>query len=61
MPIFDFVCHKCETIQERLVKNLDAVTEQKCEECSGELIKSDVPSKTSFVLKGKWYKTTKSY
>lgn len=63
MPIFDFYCKKCspennKIIHEVLVNhNCNAI----CPTCQEEMTKIDTINNTSFILKGKWYKNTKSY
>lgn len=60
MPLFDFVCNTCNTIEERLVKHSE-ITEQVCKDCGKEMVKSEQVSKLNFALKGVWFKTHKRY
>ena len=60
MPLFDYECNNCNIEEERLVSR-DLEHDQKCKECGEHMKKSDKIGKTSFQLKGRWYKTTKSY
>lgn len=54
MPIYEFVCKRCETETEKLLKMSDP--NPKCEKCGEEMEKK--VSQTSFSLKGSgWYKT----
>lgn len=61
MPIFDFICTKCEKKEERLVSRSE-IDNQKCD-CTedAQMIKSDQISRTNFSLKGVWFKTHKRY
>lgn len=60
MPLFDFICEKCATTEERLVRR-DDIDKQICCVCADTMVKSDAVSKMSFQLKGVWYKTHKHY
>jgi len=62
MPIFDFVCTKCEVKEERFV-NRSEIENQKCRKCPDEppMIQSEEISRTNFSLKGVWYKTHRRY
>ena len=54
MPLYDFKCSECESIEEKLVK-LEDVGEQYCEKCGNKLEKC-LPL-SNFALKGSgWYK-----
>ena len=59
MPLYDFICDKCEKTQEKLIKRED-IDKQICE-CGTLMHKSDVVTKMSFQLKGIWFKTHKRY
>lgn len=61
MPIYTFVCEKCNKKEDRLVKYSE-IDNQICD-CDKEskMLKSDEPNRTSFMLKGKWFKNTGSY
>lgn len=60
MPIFDFVCSKCDNKEEKLV-NRSEIDTQTCAKCEALLIKSENVSNTSFALKGMWFKTRGRY
>lgn len=61
MPIYDFICEKCEKKEERLVSRAN-IDEQYCQ-CSSDakMTRSEDVPNTSFALKGVWYKTHKRY
>ncbi|MBX5482173.1 MAG: zinc ribbon domain-containing protein [Myxococcaceae bacterium] len=55
MPIYEYVCSKCEKTQDVLQKVSDPAP-TKCESCGAEGTLSRKVSRTSFVLKGGgWY------
>lgn len=55
MPIYQYICSKCEKEIELFQKISDPPAE-KCKECGGRLKK--LISNTSFILKGSgWFKT----
>ncbi len=61
MPIFEFECVVCGKKEDRLIARSE-IDDQKCT-CQDDaaMIKSENIQNTSFSLKGRWYKTTKSY
>ncbi len=59
MPLYDFICEKCEKTEERLIRR-DDMDNQTCT-CGDKMVKSESLSKMSFQLKGVWYKTHKRY
>jgi len=58
MPIFEYKCKECDLIEEHIISSSNP-PEIKCDK--GHNMEKLFPTKTSFVLKGNWYKTTKSY
>lgn len=64
MPIYTYKCKSCQSIQDLLVSysESDDATPHKCEKCGEQLMyKQNTVNAINFNLKGKWYKTTKSY
>ena len=62
MPIFEYQCDKCQKIEDKMVKFSEDEKEFECEcEHNGILRKIDKIHATTFHLKGRWYKNTKSY
>ena len=57
MPLFDYFCEKCQTLEERMVKNADEI--QHCAVCEQELAKR--PSAPAFVLKGGGFHSTGTF
>jgi putative FmdB family regulatory protein len=60
MPIFDYVCEKCNSKTEKLVKRAE-LDVQTCDVCNEHLSRVDEISNTSFALKGVWFKSHKRY
>jgi putative FmdB family regulatory protein len=61
MPIIEFVCTRCGAIAEIITKSTEeAISRPQCKKCDRPMAKVEYP-RTSFQLKGKWYKTSKSY
>jgi len=61
MPVFGYKCVQCDHEFEVLYKTQSAVEREepteKCPECGSEKKERDeVPKRTSFQLKGKWFK-----
>jgi putative FmdB family regulatory protein len=55
MPIYDYHCDKCNTIEEHLVKNIEEP--MKCPTCEKEMERL-ITGRHGFILKGTgWYKT----
>ncbi len=54
MPLYEYICHRCEKKEERLLPFSKSESEQSCEHCKNTLTK--IISKPSFQLKGSgWY------
>ena len=64
MPLFDYVCDKCEKVEEKLVSRTDAEAEVTfpcdCEK-KGTLSRSSAPSAAALRFKGQWFGTTGNY
>ena len=55
MPIFEYECVECKTVEEHIVKKVDDTVE--CPKC-GKPLKKLFPNQFNFQLKGSgWYKT----
>jgi putative FmdB family regulatory protein len=62
MPIFEYKCDKCDKVEDKLVKFAEEENDFECEcENKGILKRVDKIHNACFHLKGRWYKTTKSY
>lgn len=62
MPIFEFKCDKCKTVQDKLVRRADEDTTFKCDcEEKGTLRRSETPSAAALRFKGNWFGTTGRY
>lgn len=56
MPLYEYVCSQCKSLEEHLVLNKKD-TPTKCKKCGGKL--KQVISQSSFQLKGDgWYKSS---
>jgi predicted nucleic acid-binding Zn ribbon protein len=60
MPLFTFKCEKCEKIEDRIVKHND-VNEQICSCDEQSKMKQEFNPSCNFILKGSWFKNSKSY
>jgi putative FmdB family regulatory protein len=49
MPIYEFRCAQCGTLQEFLVSSSSAETEMKCAQCQGEVLER-VLSRVSYTM-----------
>ena len=60
--IYDFECTKCGKVEERICTKEEADNGFKCNcgKPKARLVKQ-FPNKSTFILKGRWYKTTKGY
>lgn len=62
MPIYEFYCEKCNKKYDKLLFHSELNNTQYCEcDNTTPLQQTDTIHTTTFNLKGKWYKTTKSY
>lgn len=64
MPIYAYKCNACDMIADLLVTYSESSDDkpQLCENCGAlQMYKQDTVNAINFNLKGKWYKTTKSY
>lgn len=60
MPMFNFTCEKCGKNEDRFVSNSE-IDQQTCScEEKVKMVQQFSPS-CNFILKGKWFKNTKSY
>jgi putative FmdB family regulatory protein len=56
MPLYEFVCPKCNHLHEEWFKIKDSPKKLPCKKCNG--IMKRIISNTSFILKGTgWYQT----
>lgn len=61
MPIYQYICTKCETEEDRLVSFSNADQQQHDCEDDAPMERTHKVERTSFSLKGNWVKTTGSY
>lgn len=59
MPIFDFKCKSCDTVDEKIVSH--GTETSQCSECGSESVRVDMIYNTNFKLNGRWFKTSGSY
>lgn len=59
--IYDFECTKCGRIEERICTKEEADKGFKCDCAPRAKMVKQFPNKSTFILKGRWYKTTKGY
>lgn len=61
MPIYDYVCVKCDKHEERLV-SISEAEKQLCDcEDGAKMDRTENVANTSFALKGVWFKTHRRY
>lgn len=59
MPLFTYICEKCEFSEDIIVSYAES-DDQICPKCGSKFVKQ-FPDSMNFTLKGDWYKNNKSY